>query len=58
MEIVTEKRTSKNTTVGWVWPGMPSHSHASQSLSWDPFAWSGHPLTAMKIVENEELIEF
>ena len=44
---------SKGTTVGWVWPGVPSHSQTCLNLSGSEFDWSGVRITSLKIAQNE-----
>ena len=53
-EIFIKERASKSTTVGWVWPDVPSHTQTCLNLSgW--LVGQGAAKPHYKIVQNKRL---
>ena len=50
--------TCKSTTVGWVWPGVPSDAQTCLNLPGGEFGWSRGCIATLKIIHNEKLIKF
>lgn len=49
--------SSKTTTVGWVWPDMPSHAQTCVNFSGGDFGSSRGGMTTSKTVKSESFKE-